>query len=260
MSVDLQHCKYGVLSRQYSVGPLSNPMYGLQQDKPDFDLQLLVHQIDTLLVDYNNQLRKRNPNREKLASVQANLASASDASNLREQASFFFQTNRYPDGMLRRSTPDKHSSVEWYWKYSLGCSKVFNSGRRWKDLKGCTKPQWMADGQDLQQHSRSPTSSDPAPRCSWNKREIGEVIQQLDWKDDTTTAAVIVNGIGGSGKITLGDAVYPSFKYKFYGWKHSKITIIQNPEKNLKVEDLQSLILQDMAAIKQSGRDFENGC
>ncbi|XP_057813032.2 uncharacterized protein LOC131027076 isoform X1 [Cryptomeria japonica] len=123
-------------------------------DKPDFDLQLLVHQIDTLLVDYNNQLRKRNPNREKLASVQANLASASDASNLREQASFFFQTNRYPDGMLRRSTPDKHSSVEWYWKYSLGCSKVFNSGRRWKDLKGCTKPQWMADGQDLQQHSR----------------------------------------------------------------------------------------------------------
>ncbi|XP_059063969.1 uncharacterized protein LOC131027076 isoform X2 [Cryptomeria japonica] len=105
-------------------------------DKPDFDLQLLVHQIDTLLVDYNNQLRKRNPNREKLASVQANLASASDASNLREQASFFFQTNRYPDGMLRRSTPDKHSSVEWYWKYSLGCSKVFNSGRRWKDLKG----------------------------------------------------------------------------------------------------------------------------
>ena len=70
---------------------------------------------------------------------------------------------------------------------------------------------------------------------------------------------MIVYGIGGSGKTTLADAVYASLKDKLEGWKYSKVTLIQNLKEDPNIEDLQSSILQDLTATKQSVRDFESG-
>ncbi|GLJ35163.1 hypothetical protein SUGI_0707800 [Cryptomeria japonica] len=105
----------------------------------------------------------------------------------------------------------------------------------------------------------------PPPALTLNRDTVGieekieEVIQCLDWENDIATTAVLVYGIGGAGKTTLADAVYASLKDKLQGWKHSKIILIENLEKDPKVEDLQSLILQDLTATKHTVRDFQSG-
>ncbi|XP_059070521.1 disease resistance protein TAO1-like [Cryptomeria japonica] len=89
--------------------------------------------------------------------------------------------------------------------------------------------------------------------------KIKEVIRQLDCESDSATTAVTVYSIGGSGKTTLADVVYSSLKDKLQGWKFSKITLIKNLEKNPKVEELRSLILQDLTTTKPDVRDFQSG-
>ncbi|GLJ53728.1 hypothetical protein SUGI_1146470 [Cryptomeria japonica] len=89
--------------------------------------------------------------------------------------------------------------------------------------------------------------------------KIKEVIQLLNWQSNNGTSAVVIYGIGGSGKTTLGDAVFSSLKDKLQGWKYSKVTLIQNLEKNPEVSKIQSLILEDLTATKHDVRDFQSG-
>ncbi|XP_059070146.1 uncharacterized protein LOC131027791 [Cryptomeria japonica] len=89
--------------------------------------------------------------------------------------------------------------------------------------------------------------------------KIEEVIQRLDWESNSAARAVVVYGIGGSGKTTLANAVYSSLPGKLQDWKCSKITLIRYLEKDPNVEDLQSLILEDLTGTKHNLRDFQSG-
>ncbi|KAH9307754.1 hypothetical protein KI387_035665, partial [Taxus chinensis] len=61
--------------------------------------------------------------------------------------------------------------------------------------------------------------------------QIAKVVQLLDWEDAKPIIAVVIYGLGGSGKTTLGQAVYASLKDKLQlGWRHSQVTLVQNLE------------------------------
>ncbi|KAH9289742.1 hypothetical protein KI387_033859, partial [Taxus chinensis] len=90
--------------------------------------------------------------------------------------------------------------------------------------------------------------------------QIAKVVQLLDWEDAKPTVGVVVYGIGGSGKTTLAGEVYASLKDKLQlGWRHSKVTLIQNLETEANVEGLQSQILEDLTGTKRTVRDFQSG-
>ncbi|KAH9289602.1 hypothetical protein KI387_033719 [Taxus chinensis] len=115
---------------------------------------------------------------------------------------------------------------------------------------------------EVVQRNLVPTSP-PVPTLNEDavgiEQKIDEVNKQLDWVSDKPTVAVVVYGLGGSGKTTLADAVYASLKEKLHGWRHSKVTFIQNLETDPNVEGLQSLILEDLTGMKQTVRDFQSG-
>ncbi|KAH9289630.1 hypothetical protein KI387_033747 [Taxus chinensis] len=90
--------------------------------------------------------------------------------------------------------------------------------------------------------------------------QIAKVVQLLDWEDAQPVVAVVIYGLGGSGKTTLAQAVYASLKDKLQlGWKHSHVTLIENLETEPIVEDLQSHILEDLSGTKQDVRDIQTG-
>ncbi|KAH9290103.1 hypothetical protein KI387_034220 [Taxus chinensis] len=89
--------------------------------------------------------------------------------------------------------------------------------------------------------------------------QVVDVVKLLELDEDKPAVAVVVHGIGGSGKTTLADAVWSYLKDKLQGWRYSKIILIKNLEKHPNVEDLQSLILEDLTGFKQRVRDLESG-
>ncbi|GLJ35379.1 hypothetical protein SUGI_0711510 [Cryptomeria japonica] len=91
------------------------------------------------------------------------------------------------------------------------------------------------------------------------QKQIDEVVKRLKWESDSPSIAVVVHGIGGSGKTTLADAVYHSLRDKLNGWKYSKITLPQYLKDYPLVKELQSFILEDLTGKKEDVRDSESG-
>ncbi|KAH9295474.1 hypothetical protein KI387_039062, partial [Taxus chinensis] len=61
--------------------------------------------------------------------------------------------------------------------------------------------------------------------------QITKVVQLLDWEDAKPVVAVVIYGLGGSGKTMLAQVVYASLKDKLQlGWRHSQVTLVQNLE------------------------------
>ncbi|KAH9288659.1 hypothetical protein KI387_032776, partial [Taxus chinensis] len=93
-------------------------------------------------------------------------------------------------------------------------------------------------------------------------QQIDDVVELLRLEEEKrTTGAVVLHGIGGSGKTTLADAVCRSLENKFQdqGWKSSKVTLYQNLEEYPNIENLQSLILGHLTGLKEGVPDFQTG-
>ncbi|KAH9289917.1 hypothetical protein KI387_034034 [Taxus chinensis] len=91
------------------------------------------------------------------------------------------------------------------------------------------------------------------------EQQVVDVGKLLELDEEKPAVAVVVHGIGGSGKTTLADAVWSYLKDKLQGWRYSKIILIKNLERHPNVEELQSLILEDLTGSKQRVRDLESG-
>ncbi|KAH9290086.1 hypothetical protein KI387_034203 [Taxus chinensis] len=91
------------------------------------------------------------------------------------------------------------------------------------------------------------------------EQQVVDVVKLLELDEEKPAVAVVVHGIGGSGKTTLADAVWSYLKDKLQGWRYSKIILIKNLERHPNVEEPQSLILEDLTGSKQRVRDLESG-
>ncbi|KAH9291655.1 hypothetical protein KI387_043169, partial [Taxus chinensis] len=91
------------------------------------------------------------------------------------------------------------------------------------------------------------------------EQQVVDVVKLLELDEEKPAVAVVVHGIGGSGKTTLADGVWSNLKDKLQGWRYSKIILIKNLERHPNVEELQSLILEDLTGFKQRVRDLESG-
>ncbi|KAH9317914.1 hypothetical protein KI387_019683, partial [Taxus chinensis] len=91
------------------------------------------------------------------------------------------------------------------------------------------------------------------------EQQVVDVGNLLELDEEKPAVAVVVHGIGGSGKTTLADAVLSYLKDRLQGWRYSKIILIKNLERHPNVEELQSLILEDLTGLKQNVRDLESG-
>lgn len=114
----------------------------------------------------------------------------------------------------------------------------------------------------------------PCPRASEefrreNRVQIEKVTELLKWESEERAVAVILYGLGGTGKTALGDAVY----WSLY---HEEVLPFRNPEEVLKckysyvrlfefitsvpdIPKLQTQILQDLRSRKPEIRKYEDG-
>ncbi|KAH9290818.1 hypothetical protein KI387_034935, partial [Taxus chinensis] len=88
-------------------------------------------------------------------------------------------------------------------------------------------------------------------------QQISEIVDLLEWNSDKPAVAVVVHGIGGAGKTTLANSVYASLNLQ--GWRHSKVTLVQNLEVDPNIKKVQSDILEDLTGTKQIVRDCGRG-
>lgn len=93
------------------------------------------------------------------------------------------------------------------------------------------KIQWQMSIVMYDRQGGPPVSKPPCPRASEefrreNRAQIENVTERLKWKSDEKAVAVILYGLGGTGKTALGDAVY----WSLY---HEKVLPFRNHEEVL---------------------------
>lgn len=101
-----------------------------------------------------------------------------------------------------------------------------------------------------------------------NRAQIEKVTERLKWKSDEKAVAVILYGLGGTGKTALADAVYWSLYHEkvlpfrnheeVLECKYSYVRLFDNITKDPKIRKLQTQVLKDLWSPQEILR-YEDG-
>lgn len=122
-------------------------------------------------------------------------------------------------------------------------------------------------GLQLREPPRPPGASEQFRRE--NKEQIEKITKQLQWESEESAVAVILYGLGGTGKTALADAVYWSLYHEkvlpfrnneeVLKCKYSFVRLFDDTAKVQKIEMLQTQVLQDLTSRELEIRRYEEG-